>query len=64
MTYKNIPVDPETAKKIEALCVAYEMGRRGQGALVRKLVKAEYEKLAAVRMLPGDAPKIEPQAQA
>lgn len=60
MTYKNIPVDPETAKRIEALCAAYEMGRRGQGALVRKLVKAEYEKLAAVKLIaPVDEPKIE-----
>lgn len=63
MPYKNIPVDPETARRVEALCLAYEMGKRGQGALVRKLVNAEYERLASVKLLPGDAPKAGQQAQ-
>ena len=53
--YKTIPVDEETHKRIQALCQAYEMGQRGQGALVRKLVNAEYEKLAAVKLI--DQPK-------
>lgn len=51
MKYKTIPVDPETGDKIAALCQAYELGQRGQGALVRKLVNAEYEKLAAVKLV-------------
>jgi hypothetical protein len=40
--YKNIPVDMETKKMLEALCAAY--GRK-QGAQVKQLVKVEFEKL-------------------
>lgn len=50
--YKTIPVDGETARKLLQLCEAYEMGKRAQGAMVRKLVNAEWEKLAAVKLLP------------
>ena len=50
--YKSIPIDEETHKRVMTLCQAYEMGERGQGALVRKLVNAEYNKLAAVKLLP------------
>ena len=52
MTYKMIPVDEETYRKVIVLCKAYEMGERSQGALVRKLVNAEYVKLAEVKLLP------------
>ncbi len=52
MGYKTIPVDEETKKRIIALCKAYEMsGQRGQGAMVTKLVNAEYNKLAAVKLV-------------
>ena len=51
--YINIPVDPETKRKLEALCAAYEMGKRGQGAMVRKLVNREYAALESVKLLPG-----------
>ncbi len=54
MTYKTIPVDEETYARVMTLCKAFEMGERGKGALVRKLVKAEYEKLAAVKLLPAE----------
>lgn len=62
MTYKTIPVDEETHKRVMALCQAYEMGERGQGALVRKLVNAEFNKLAEVKLLPADKAEPKPQA--
>lgn len=52
--YKTIPVDGETARKIAQLCEAYEMGKRAQGAMVRKLINAEWEKLAAVKLIKQD----------
>lgn len=58
MAYKTLPVDEETYKKVRILCRAYEMGERGQGALVRKLVNTEYEKLVALKL-----PTVEPAEQ-
>ena len=52
MAYKNIPVDDETYERIQALCAVYEMGKRAQGALVKKLVNKDYAALAAVNLLP------------
>lgn len=57
--YKNIPVDDETYEWVLELCEAYEMGKRSQGAMVRKLAKAEHEKLAAVKLLPKAAKKVD-----
>lgn len=51
MKYKTIPVDSETYEKIKALCAAYEMGKRGHGALVKKLVNKDYVTLAAVKLV-------------
>ena len=51
--YKMIPVDEDTYNKLLDLCQAYEMPKRSQGAMVSKLVNAETEKLAAVKLLPG-----------
>ena len=51
--YINVPVDPETKRKLEALCQAYEMGKRGQGAMVRKLVNKEYAELEKYKLLPA-----------
>ncbi len=51
--YKNIPVDLETHEMLIALCEAFEFGKRGQGAMVKKLVKAEYSKWADVKLLPA-----------
>ncbi len=51
MSYKTIPVDEETYEMVQKLCVAYEMGKRGQGAMVKKVVKAEYQKLAQVKFV-------------
>ncbi len=48
--YKMIPVDTQTYNRILELCDAYDMGKRAQGTLVRKLVKADYEKWAAVKL--------------
>lgn len=45
--YRTVPVDFETHEKILALCEAYDMGRRAQGALIRRLVKAECRRLDA-----------------
>lgn len=53
--YKMIPVDKETYNRIVALCDAYDLGKRAQGLLVRKLVKADYEKLAAVKLVGAKA---------
>jgi hypothetical protein len=57
MTYKMIPVDEETAEWILELCEAYEMGKRSQGALVRKLVKERREQLAETKLLPSQKSK-------
>lgn len=59
--YKNIPVDEETHDRLVALCQAYELGQRGKGALVRKLVKAEYDKLDKAKLLPKEGKKTEKQ---
>ena len=49
--YKMIPVDLETYNRLKELCRAYEMGERAQGTMVRKLVKAEHEKLAVAKLM-------------
>jgi hypothetical protein len=49
--YVNIPVDEETKAMVVALCEAYGLPKRGQGAMVKKLVKADYEKLRAVKLV-------------
>lgn len=49
--YKMIPVDEETYTWVQELCQAYEMGKRAQGAMVRKLAKAEREKLLEVKLV-------------
>ena len=46
--YKMIPVDMQTYEQLLTLCETQGFGRRGQGAMVRKLVKGEYEKLPKV----------------
>lgn len=50
--YETIPVEKETKKKIIILCEAYEMGKRAQGALVSKLVNADYARMKALDLLP------------
>ncbi len=45
MKYITIPVDKETHRQVMILLRAYEMPTRAQGALVSKLVRAEYDKL-------------------
>jgi hypothetical protein len=49
--YNNIPVDDETLEMVQALCQAYEMGERAQGALVKKVVRAEYRKLETTKLI-------------
>jgi hypothetical protein len=44
--YVKIPVDPETAKDVIALAEIMGLGKRGQGAVVRILVKEKLAKLA------------------
>lgn len=41
--YRMIPVDQITHKQLMALCELRGFGQRGQGALVRILIKKEYE---------------------
>lgn len=43
--YKMIPVDQHTHARLMALCSEYGFGQRGQGAMVRKLVNSEFEKI-------------------
>jgi hypothetical protein len=43
--YKMIPVDQQTHERLMALCNVYGFGQRGQGAMVRKLVNSEFEKI-------------------
>lgn len=46
--YDNIPVDPETKKKVIVLAKKFGFGERGQGAMVRLLVN---EKLAKLNLM-------------
>ena len=63
MPYKMIPVDEQTKERIKELMRAFGMGERAQGALVAKLVNAEYEKWEAYKLVgpkakcPGAADK-------
>jgi hypothetical protein len=50
--YKNVPLDAETYRMVKVLAQARGFGERGQGAVVRSLVKAEYEKLDSLK--PGE----------
>jgi hypothetical protein len=61
MGYKTIPVDEETYEMVKELCVAYEMGKRAHGAMVKKVVRAEYQKLAQVKLIApvGDSSGLE-----
>jgi hypothetical protein len=60
MSYETIPVDTETKQLVLAMCAALGMPRRSQGALVKNVVKAEYEKMVATgKILPVEAPKTE-----
>lgn len=49
--YDNIPVDPETKKKVIVLAKKFGFGERGQGAMVRLLVN---EKLTKLGLLPKE----------
>lgn len=53
--YVTVPLNKDVAFMVEELCSAYEMGRRGKGALVSKLVRAEYRKLHDVKLV-ADVP--------
>lgn len=57
--YKMIPVDNETHVMLTELIAAYEMPLRSYGAIVKKLAKAEYEKLGVVKLLPSQQRKID-----
>jgi hypothetical protein len=59
--YKNVPLDPETYRMVKVLAQAKGFGERGQGAVVRSLVRAEYEKLDSVK-LPASANETQAQA--
>jgi hypothetical protein len=45
--YKMIPVDNETHARLMALCAKYGFGQRGQGAMMRRLINIEFEKISA-----------------
>lgn len=49
--YKMIPVDEETHKMLTELISAYEMPQRSYGAIVKKLAKADYERLAPWKLV-------------
>ncbi|MCJ7434264.1 MAG: hypothetical protein MUO77_12325, partial [Anaerolineales bacterium] len=50
--YKMIPVDQQTHARLMALCSAYGFGQRGQGAMVRKLVNSEFERIPSAVSTP------------
>lgn len=52
--YKNIPVDEETRDMLIVLC---EVNNRKQGAQVKELVKAEFLRLKALKLLPEGGEK-------
>jgi len=43
--YRMVPVDMQTFARLMTLCNTYGFGQRGQGAMVRKLVNNEFEKI-------------------
>jgi hypothetical protein len=45
--YRMIPVDHETHARLMALCAKYGFGQRGQGAMMRRLINIEFEKISA-----------------
>lgn len=51
--YKMIPVDQQTYLRLLALCEAHGFGQRGQGAMVRKLVNLEFEKIPSAPRSPA-----------
>lgn len=56
----TVQIDQETLAKLGTLATAYE---RSKAAQLRYMVNSEYDKLAAEKLLPGDASKREQQAQ-
>lgn len=58
--YKMIPVDEETYKMLTELIATYEMPKRSFGAMVKKLVKADYEKLAPWKLVGKIRADVEP----
>ena len=50
--YKMIPVDQQTHARLMALCSEYGFGQRGQGAMVRKLVNSEFERIPSTLSSP------------
>jgi len=50
--YKTVPLDVETHEQLLALCEHFGFGKRGQGAMVRKLVKPAYEFMLQEQSLP------------
>jgi hypothetical protein len=62
--YLNIPLDEETYKKVKTLAQAKGFGARGQGAIVRALVNAEYEKWASEKLLGAVTEQISTAQQA
>lgn len=50
--YKMIPVDQQTYLRLLALCEAHGFGQRGQGAMVRRLVNLEFEKIPSAHIVP------------
>lgn len=59
-TYKTVPLDEQTHERLMTLCDAYGLGRRSQGAFVRRLIDEEWRKLEKVKLL-GPAAAVEPR---
>jgi hypothetical protein len=49
--YKSVPLDEEGYQMLLALCEAYELNKRSQGAMMKKLIKAAYQQLADVKLI-------------
>lgn len=61
--YKNLPVDLDTDEKIAILCRYYGFPKRSKGAMVRKLVNAEFEKPELAKLLAKGGKKSESKEQ-
>ncbi|PKN91075.1 MAG: hypothetical protein CVU44_20890 [Chloroflexi bacterium HGW-Chloroflexi-6] len=56
--YQTVPVDLETHAMIMAMCEHYVMGKRAQGALVKRVIKPEFEKLLEAGLVQSVTPEV------
>jgi hypothetical protein len=59
--YVTIPVDPETYQMVRRIAEIRGLGRRGNGAVVRQAVRAEYQKLVPEQAMEIGQGKADPE---